>query len=56
MKTYEQEDTGTEGIKDCKQRIDFKDKRCEAASAVKNYKACNSLTGRYVGGLYTCFM
>ena len=33
-----------EDIKDCKQRIDFKEKRCEAASAMKNYKACDSLT------------
>jgi len=37
-----------EDIKDCKQRIDFKEKRCEAASAVKNYKACDSLTEEIV--------
>lgn len=41
IKTYEQR-----GFRNWRYQagIDFKDKRCKAASTVKNYKACNSLT------------
>ena len=37
-----------EDIKDCNDRILFKEKRCEAASAVKNYKLCDNLSEEIV--------
>ena len=37
-----------EDIKDCNDRILFKEKRCEAASGVKNYKLCDNLSEEIV--------
>ena len=37
-----------EDIKDCNDRILFKEERCEAASAVKNYKLCDNLSEEIV--------
>lgn len=37
-----------EDINDCNSRITFKEKRCDAASAVQNYKTCDNLTEEIV--------